>query len=77
MVKAVTPKDVADSSDKTLAAAAQPPPPTAPAQQKRSIVAAPTVSLGLVSIQAPAPTKPLVTSNAEQRFSLSGNRSSW
>jgi hypothetical protein len=76
-VKAVTPRDAADSGDKTLAAAAPPPPPTAPAQQKRSTAAAPTVSLGMVNIQAPAPAKLPAASNAEQRFSLSGNRSSW
>jgi filamentous hemagglutinin family protein len=76
-VKVATPKDAADSGDKTLAAAAPPPPPTAPAQQKRSTAAAPTVSLGMVNIQAPAPAKLPAASNAEQRFSLSGNRSSW
>ena len=76
-VKAVTPRDAADSGDKTLAAAAPPPPPTAPAQQKRSTAAAPTVSLGMVNIQAPAPAKLPAASNTEQRFSLSGNRSSW
>jgi len=76
-VKVATPKDAADSGDKTLAAAAPPPPQTAPAQQKRSTAAAPTVSLGMVNIQAPAPAKLPVASNAEQRFSLSGNRSSW
>ena len=76
-VKVATPKDAADSGDKTLAAAAPPPPPTAPAQQKRSTAAAPTVSLGMVNIQAPAPAKLPAASNAEQRFSLGGNRSSW
>ena len=76
-VKAVTPRDAADSGDKTLAAAAPPPPPTAPSQQKRSTAAAPTVSLGMVNIQAPVPAKLPAASNAEQRFSLSGNRSSW
>jgi hypothetical protein len=76
-VKTVTPRDAADSGDKTLAAAAPPPPPTAPAQQKRSTAAAPTMSLGMVNIQAPAPAKLPAASNTEQRFSLSGNRSSW
>lgn len=75
-VKPPTPKDAADTGDKTLAAAAPPPPPSAASQSKRSNTPASTVKVGSVTVETVAQVNvPAVA--GEQRFSLSGNSAAW
>ena len=75
-VKPPTPKDAADTGDKTLAAAAPPPPPSAASQTKRSNTPTSTVKVGSVIVETVAQVNvPAVA--GEQRFSLSGNSAAW
>ena len=76
-VKPPTPKDAADAGDKTLAAAAPVTTPTPVANAKRAQTGPRVVSLGLISIQEITPAKLPVAALTEQRFSLTGNRSTW
>ena len=76
-VKPPTPKDAADTGDKTLAAAMPAPAPTTVAQPKRVQTGPSLVSLGIVSIQPTTQAKLPAAASAEQRFSLTGNRSTW
>jgi hypothetical protein len=75
-VKPPTPKDAADTGDKTLAAAAPPPPPAAASQPKRSNAPTNTVKVGSVSVETVAQAN-VPAAAGEQRFSLSGNSATW
>jgi hypothetical protein len=74
--KPPTPKDAADSGDKTLASAAPPAPPKPAAQPRRTVMQIPTVTMGMVNMQQNIPKLPPV-STTEQRFSLGGNMNIW
>ncbi len=76
-VKPPTPKDAADSGDKTLAAAPPPPPPASASQPKRSATPAATVKVGMVDVQTVAQAPTPAAAGSEQRFSLGGNSASW
>jgi filamentous hemagglutinin family protein len=76
-VKPPTPKDAADTGDKTLAAAMPAPARTTVAQAKRVQTTPRVVNLGFVSLQQTAPAKLPAATLVEQRFSLTGNRSTW
>ena len=75
-VKPPTPKDAADTGDKTLAAAAPAAPSTAAAQPKRSTTSSGTVKIGSVSVQAVAQVN-VPAAAGELRFSLAGNSAAW
>lgn len=74
--KPPTPKDAADSGDKTLATAtaSSPAAVTAP---KRAPGKTNTVQVGMVGIQTSSGSKPPVASAQEQRFSQIGNSAAW
>jgi hypothetical protein len=75
--KPATPKDAADSGDKTLTAAAPPAPPKPAAQVKRAATKTVTVTVGMVNVQQTAAPKLPATTALEQRFSLGGNNNLW
>ena len=75
-VKSPTPKDAADSGDKTLAAAT-PPSVTSASASKRSASKANTSQVGMVGVQVNGAAKTPVANAQEQRFSQIGNSASW
>ncbi len=75
--KPPTPKDAADSGDKTLAMAAPPPPPKAAAQSQASTVRTSVVSVGLVDVQVPVPPRPPSGAAVEQPMPTLGNSARW
>jgi hypothetical protein len=75
--KPPTPKDAADSGDKTLAMAAPPPPPKAVTQSQASTVRTSVVSPGLVDVQVPVPPRPPSGAAAEQPVPTMGNSARW
>jgi len=75
-VKSPTPKDAADSGDKTLAAAT-PPSVTSASASKRSASKANTSQVGMVGVQVNGAAKAPVANAQEQRFSQIGNSASW
>jgi len=76
-VKPPTPKDAADVGDKTLAAVTPTATPTPVANARRAPTGLRVVNLGMISIQELAPAKLPAAAVTEQRFSLTGNRSTW
>jgi hypothetical protein len=74
--KPPTPKDAADSGDKTLAMAA-PPPPKAAAQSQASTTRTSVVSVGLVDVQVPVPPRPPSGAAVEQPMPTLGNSARW
>lgn len=75
--KPPTPKDAADSGDKTLAMAAPPPPPKAVTQSQAATVRTSVVSPGLVDVQVPVPPRPPSGAAAEQPVPTMGNSARW
>lgn len=75
--KPPTPKDAADSGDKTLAMAAPPPPPKAAAQSQASTTRTSVVSVGLVDVQVPVPPRPPSGAAVEQPMPTLGNSARW
>ena len=75
--KPPTPKDAADSGDKTLAMAAPPPPPKPAAQSQASSARTSVVSPGLVDVQVPVPPRPPSGAAAEQPVPTMGNSARW
>ena len=75
-IKPTTPKDAADSGDKTLAAAT-PPSITSASAPKRSATKPSTVQVGIVGVQATGLDKTPVANAQEQRFSQLGQSASW
>jgi len=75
--KPPTPKDAADSGDKTLAMAAPPPPPKAAAQSQASTTRTSVVSPGLVDVQVPVPPRPPSGAAVEQPMPTLGNSARW
>jgi hypothetical protein len=75
--KPPTPKDAADSGDKTLAMAAPPPPPKPAAQSQASSSRTSVVSPGLVDVQVPVPPRPPSGAAAEQPVPTMGNSARW
>jgi len=75
--KPPTPKDAADSGDKTLAMAAPPPPPKAVTQSQATTVRTSVVSPGLVDVQVPVPPRPPSGAAAEQPVPTMGNSARW
>ena len=75
--KPPTPKDAADSGDKTLAMAAPPPPPKAAAQSQASTTRTSVVSVGLVDVQVPVPPRPPSGAAVEQPIPTLGNSARW
>jgi len=75
--KPPTPKDAADSGDKTLAMAAPPPPPKPAAQSQASTTRTSVVSPGLVDVQVPVPPRPPSGAAAEQPVPTMGNSARW
>jgi hypothetical protein len=74
--KPPTPRDTADAGDRTLASAAPPPPPPPASQTQRATGRTVAVS-PVVSVQVPAPPRPVGRQAAEQRVSLQGNSGRW
>ena len=75
--KPPTPKDAADSGDKTLAMAAPPPPPKPATQSQASSTRTSVVSPGLVDVQVPVPPRPPSGAAAEQPVPTMGNSARW
>jgi hypothetical protein len=75
--KPATPKDAADSGDKTLSAAEAAPPPKPAPQAKRPAVGVITVNIGMVGVQQSTAPKQTASIAMEQRFSLVGNNALW
>lgn len=75
--KPPTPKDAADSGDRTLAMAAPPPPPKPATQSQASATRTSVVSPGLVEIQLPIPPRPPSGAAAEQPVPTMGNSARW
>ena len=75
--KPPTPKDAADSGDKTLAMAAPPPQPKPAAQSQASSARTSVVSPGLVDVQVPVPPRPPSGAAAEQPVPTMGNSARW
>jgi hypothetical protein len=76
-IKPPTPRDAADTGDRTLSAAAPPPAPVAATREKRSVMAISNVQVGMVSVQTVQQEMPQAVTLNEQRFSLGGNSSAW
>ena len=76
-VKPPTPKDVADSTDRTLAIAAPPDRPKPAAQARRAAAAPVMVNMGLVKIQQALPAQLPAAALPQPRFSISPNRMAW
>ncbi len=75
--KPPTPKDTADSGDKTLAMAAPPSPPKAVTQSQATTIRTSVVSPGLVDVQVPVPPRPPSGAAAEQPVPTLGNSARW
>jgi filamentous hemagglutinin family protein len=75
--KPPTPKDAADSGDKTLAMAAPQPPSKPATQSQATTVRTSVVSPGLVEVQVPVPPRPPSGAAAEQLVPTMGNSSRW
>jgi filamentous hemagglutinin family protein len=77
MEKPPTPKDAADSGDKTLAMAAPPPPPKPVTQSQSSASRSSIVSPGLVEIELPISPRTHVGAVVEQLVPNMGNSARW
>jgi hypothetical protein len=75
--KPPTPKDTADSGDKTLAMAAPPPSPKAVTQSQATSTRTSVVSVGLVDVQVPVPPRPPSGAAVEQPMPTLGNSARW
>ena len=75
--KPPTPKDAADSGDKTLAMAAPQPPSKPATQSQASTTRTSVVSVGLVDVQVPVPPRPPSGAAVEQPMPTLGNSARW
>ena len=75
--KPPTPKDAADSGDKTLAMAAPTAPPKPATQSQALTTRTSVVSPGLLEVQVPVPPRPPSGAAAEQPVPTMGNSARW